>query len=30
MVPPETPALPTFRVHSRQSFENVGVDFAAP
>ena len=30
MVPPETPALPTFRVHCCHSFEKVGVDFAGP
>ena len=28
MVPPETPALPTFQVQCSHSFENVGVDFA--
>ena len=30
MVPPETPALPTFQVQCSHSFENVGVDFANP
>ena len=30
MVPPETPALPTFQVQCSHSFENVRVDFADP
>ena len=30
MVPSETSALPTFRVHCSHSFENVGVDFPGP
>ena len=30
VVPPETPALPTFRVHCSHSSKIVGVDFAGP
>ena len=30
MVPPETPALPKFRVQCGHSFENIGADFAGP